>query len=66
MNMAVINDMEKANHALIDLRLVVFASLILMAYGWYLRQLHQSGYYVASIFLSITGLIGLMFARLHR
>lgn len=64
MNMVVINDREKANHALIDL-LVVFMPLILIAYGRYFGQLHQSRYDVAGIFLFVTGLIGLMFARLH-
>ncbi len=38
------------------------APVILMSYGWYLGQLHQSGYDVAGIFLFITGLIGLMLA----
>ena len=38
------------------------ASLVLMAYGWYLGQLHQSGYDVAGIFLFITGLVGLILA----
>jgi hypothetical protein len=36
--------------------------LILMSYGWYLGQLHQSGYDVAGIFLFITGLVGLVLA----
>jgi hypothetical protein len=35
-----------------------FAPLILMSYGWYLGQLHQSGYDVAGILLFITGLVG--------
>jgi len=35
-----------------------------MAYGWYLGQLHQSGYDVAGIFLFITGLVGLGLALL--
>jgi FtsH-binding integral membrane protein len=38
------------------------APLILMSYGWYLGQLHQSGYDVAGIFLFITGLVGLVLA----
>ncbi len=36
--------------------------VILMSYGWYLGQLHQSGYDVAGIFLFMTGLIGLALA----
>jgi Na+/H+-translocating membrane pyrophosphatase len=33
-----------------------------MAYGWYLGQLHQSGYDVAGIFLFFTGVAGLVLA----
>lgn len=42
------------------------ASLILMAYGWYLGQLHQSGYDVAGIFLFITGVAGFVLALIVR
>jgi hypothetical protein len=35
---------------------------IFMIYGWYLGQLHQSGYDIAGIFLFITGGIGLILA----
>ena len=38
--------------------------VILMAYGWYLGQLHQSGYDIAGIFLFINGVAGLAFATL--
>jgi hypothetical protein len=38
------------------------APLILMSYGWYLGQLHQSGVDIAGIFLFITGLVGLVIA----
>lgn len=38
------------------------ASLCLMSYGWYLGQLHQSGYDVAGILLFITGSAGLLLA----
>ncbi len=41
---------------------VVVAPVILMCYGWYLGQLHQSGYDIAGIFLFITGTVGLMLA----
>ena len=58
--------MQKFHTNLIDIFLVGLASLILMAYGWYLGQLHQSGYDVAGIFLFITGLIGLVLAFLVR
>ncbi len=51
---------------MIDIFLVGLTSLALMAYGWYLGQLHQSGYDVAGIFLFITGLTGLMLAFLVR
>jgi len=36
-----------------------FAPVLLMSYGWYLGQLHQSGYDIAGIFLFMTGLVGL-------
>jgi hypothetical protein len=51
---------------LIDLLLVGSTSLVLMAYGWYLGQLHQSGYDVAGIFLFLTVLIGLLLSFLVR
>jgi hypothetical protein len=38
--------------------------VILMAYGWYLGQLHQSGYDIAGIFLFINGVAGLVLATL--
>jgi hypothetical protein len=40
------------------------APAALMGYGWYLGQLHQSGYDIAGIFLFMTGLIGLVLAML--
>ena len=40
------------------------APVILMGYGWYLGQFHQSGYDIAGIFLFITGLVGLILALL--
>ena len=58
--------MHKSRTTLIDLFLAGLASLILMAYGWYLGQLHQSGYDVAGIFLFFNGLIGLGLAFLIR
>jgi hypothetical protein len=39
-----------------------FAPLILMSYGWYLGQLHQSGPDIAGILLFFTGAIGLILA----
>jgi hypothetical protein len=39
-----------------------FAPLILMSYGWYLGQLHQSGYDIAGILLFMTGAVGLVLA----
>ena len=38
------------------------APLILMSYGWYLGQLHQSGFDVAGILLIITGVVGMVLA----
>ena len=38
------------------------APVILMGYGWYLGQLHQSGYDIAGIFLFMTGAVGLLLA----
>ncbi len=58
--------MQKSPTKLIDLLLVGLTSLVLMAYGWYLGQLHQSGYDVAGIFLFLNGLIGLLLAFLVR
>ena len=58
--------MQKSHTNLLDVLLVGLASLVLMAYGWYLGQLHQSGYDVAGIFLFLTGLIGLGLAFLIR
>jgi len=46
--------------------LTSITSLILMAYGWYLGQLHQSGYDVAGIFLFFTGVTGLVLALIIR
>ena len=40
------------------------APLILMGYGWFLGQLHQSGYDIAGIVLFITGAVGLALALL--
>jgi hypothetical protein len=36
-----------------------FVPVILMGYGWYLGQLHQSGPDIAGILLFITGAVGL-------
>jgi hypothetical protein len=47
-----------------DFLLIGVAPVILMSYGWYLGQLHQSGYDIAGIFLFITGLVGLVVALL--
>jgi len=49
-----------------DIILTSVASLILMAYGWYLGQLHQSGYDLAGIFLFFTGVAGLVLASIIR
>jgi hypothetical protein len=38
--------------------------VILMACGWYMGQLHQSGYDIAGIFLFINGVAGLVLATL--
>jgi len=38
------------------------APWILMAYGWYLGQRHQSGYDVAGILLFANGVFGVVFA----
>jgi hypothetical protein len=58
--------MQKSRIKLIDLFWIGLTSLGLMAYGWYLGQLHQSGYDVAGIFLFMDGLIGFMLALLVR
>jgi hypothetical protein len=41
---------------------VAIAPVILMSYGWYLGQLHKSGYDIAGIFLFMTGAVGLVLA----
>jgi hypothetical protein len=43
---------------------VTIAPAILMSYGWYLGQLHESGYDIAGIFLFITGAVGLVLASI--
>jgi hypothetical protein len=43
---------------------IAITPLILMSYGWYLGQLHQSGYDIAGILLFISGLTGLVLAFL--
>jgi fluoride ion exporter CrcB/FEX len=43
---------------------LAIAPVILMGYGWYLGQLHQSGYDIAGIFLFINGVAGLVLAVL--
>src|SRR5258706_11446916 len=57
---------QKVNMKIKDILLTSIASLILMMYGWYLGQLHQSGYDVAGIFLFFTGLTGLVLAYIIR
>jgi|WetSurMetagenome_2_1015567.scaffolds.fasta_scaffold202675_2 hypothetical protein len=46
--------------------LLVLPSMILMGYGWYLGQLHSSGYDLAGIFLFVTGMAGLVLALAFR
>lgn len=41
---------------------ISIAPLVLMVYGWYLGQLHQSGYDIAGILLFVTGAVGLALA----
>jgi NADH:ubiquinone oxidoreductase subunit 6 (subunit J) len=41
---------------------IAIVPVILMSYGWYLGQLHQSGYDIAGIFLFINGVVGLVLA----
>jgi hypothetical protein len=52
--------MQRPKHNLIDILFMALAPLGLMIYGWYLGQLHQSGYDVAGIFLFITGVAGFL------
>jgi hypothetical protein len=40
------------------------APVLLMSYGWYLGQLHKSGYDVAGILLFMNGLVGLVLSIL--
>jgi hypothetical protein len=53
--------MQKINK-LIAILFVALSPLAFMAYGWYLGQLHQSGYDVAGIILFVTGAAGLILA----
>jgi uncharacterized membrane protein YeaQ/YmgE (transglycosylase-associated protein family) len=41
---------------------LILAPLALMGYGWYLGQLHQSGYDIAGILMFVNGVIGLVLA----
>ena len=45
---------------------IAVAPAFLMAYGWYLGQLHQSGPDIAGILLFVTGAAGLVLAVLMR
>jgi hypothetical protein len=47
-----------------NILLIGMAPLILMAYGWYLGQMHKSGYDVAGILLFFTGMMGFLLALL--
>jgi hypothetical protein len=49
-----------------EILLLAVVPLLLMVYGWYLGQLHQSGYDVAGIFLFFTGITGFMLALIIR
>jgi hypothetical protein len=52
---------------LVQILLIGLAPLVLMGYGWYLGQLHQSGYDIAGILLFFTGAVGFALAFLiHR
>ncbi len=46
--------------------LLALAPAVLMGWGWYLGQLHQSGYDVAGIFLFLAGAAGLVLALMTR
>ena len=47
---------------ILDIAELSLAPIILMIYGWYLGQLHQSGPDIAGILMFITGVIGLLIA----
>jgi hypothetical protein len=53
---------RKVKMKIIETLPIGLAPLFLMSYGWYLGQLHQSGYDVAGIFLFTTGAVGLVLA----
>jgi hypothetical protein len=53
---------KKGGRILVELLELAIVPVVLMAYGWYLGQLHQSGPDIAGILLFITGLVGAVFA----
>ena len=53
---------EKGKMKILKLLPVGIMPLILMSYGWYLGQLHQSGPDIAGILLFFTGAAGLVLA----
>jgi hypothetical protein len=59
--------LRKSIHRKRKMKIKVFlqisvAPVVLMVYGWYLGQLHQSGYDIAGILLFVTGLVGVALA----
>lgn len=57
--LAVGSVLQKGKMKIKDFFLISIVPLVLMVYGWYLGQLHQSGYDVAGILLFVTGAVGL-------
>jgi hypothetical protein len=60
--LAVRSVLQKGKMKIKDFFLISIVPLVLMVYGWYLGQLHQSGYDIAGILLFVTGVVGLALA----
>jgi hypothetical protein len=64
--LAVRSVLQKGKMKIKDFFLISIVPLVLMVYGWYLGQLHQSGYDVSGILLFVTGAVGLGLAFVVR
>jgi undecaprenyl pyrophosphate phosphatase UppP len=50
------------NKRITDISFLAIIPIVVMAYGWYLGQLHQSMQDLAGILMFVTGAIGFIFA----
>lgn len=59
---AISMDTKKAGNMILEIFEISIASLVLMAYGFYLGQFHQSFSDIAGILMFFTGIAGLVIA----